>query len=130
MSKIKEYLAGGGGVLVATAQAAKDVLGDTPVIAYEGSSKDEFRKILEEYKAPPTVSAYRYQEYDFGSEIVVFSALNNIVDLVVAPPVEEPVGTTVAPEVSLDSTEEEGGDVEDDSEDTPPAGDGSSKKWF
>ena len=98
MSKIKDYIATNNGVLGGTPEAAKEHLGDVDVVAYEGLAKDSFRKVVEGYKAPPSNRARRYEEYDFGSDIVVFSSLNNIVDLVAAPPVvDTPVGTTIDP---------------------------------
>ena len=123
MSKIKDFIANNNGVMVDTPEAAKEHLGDVDVVAYEGLAKDSFRNVVEAYKAPPSNRSRRYQEYDFGSEIVVFSSLRNIVDLVVAPPaVDTPVGTTIDPEEVVE--EEIVEDSNDESEGT------SGTTWF
>jgi hypothetical protein len=128
MSKIKDFIANNNGVVVDTPEAAKEHLGDVDVVAYEGLAKDSFRNVVEAYKAPPSNRSRRYQEYDFGSDIVVFSSLRNIVDLVVAPPVvappavDTPVGTTIDPEEVV--AEEIVEDDNDESEGT------SGTTWF
>lgn len=123
MSKIKDFIANNNGVVVDTPEAAKEHLGDVDVVAYEGLAKDSFRNVVEAYKAPPSNRSRRYQEYDFGSDIVVFSSLRNIVDLVVAPPaVDTPVGTTIDPEEVV--AEEIAEDDNDESEGT------SGTTWF
>ena len=123
MSKIKDFIANNNGVMVDTPEAAKEHLGDVDVVAYEGLAKDSFRNVVEAYKAPPSNRSRRYQEYDFGSDIVVFSSLRNIVDLVVAPPtVDTPVGTTIDPEEVV--AEEIVEDSNDESEGT------SGTTWF
>ena len=115
MSKIKDYIAKNNAVLVTAPEAATEHLGGVDVIAYEGFAKDKFRSVVEAYKAPPVKTARKYKEYDFGSDIVVFSSNGNIVDLVAAPPVvDTPVGTTIDPEVVDDGVSdsddgEEGG---------------------
>jgi len=122
MSKIKDYIANNNGFLAASPEEASTHLGDADVIAYQGVAKDDFRKVVEAYVAPPVNIARRYTEYDFGSDIVVFSSLRNIVDLVSAPPqVETPVGTTIDPEV-LEAAEE---DVE-----LPTGNQPSDTTWF
>ena len=121
MSKIRDYIANNNAVLVTTPEAATEHLGDVDVIAYEGSEKDEFRSVIEEYRAPPVNTARRYKEYDFGSDIVVFASQKNIVDLVAAPPVvDTPVGTTIDPEVVDDDVSDS-----DDGEE-----DGTKPTWF
>ena len=123
MSKIKDYIANNNGVLVSTPEAAKEHLGDVDVIAYEGFAKDKFRSVVEGYKSPPVNTARKYKEYDLGSDIVVFSSLNNIVDLVAAPPVvDTPVGTTIDPEELVE--EEVVEEDKDESEGT------SGTTWF
>ena len=131
MSKIKDFIANNNGVVVDTPEAAKEHLGDVDVVAYEGLAKDSFRDVVEAYKAPPSNRSRRYQEYDFGSDIVVFSSLRNIVDLVVAyvvtemedpPAVDTPVGTTIDPEEVV--AEEIVEDDNDESEGT------SGTTWF
>jgi len=127
MSKIKDYIANNNGVLVSTPEAAKEHLGDVDVIAYEGFAKDKFRSVVEEYKSPPVNTARKYKEYDLGSDIVVFSSLNNIVDLVAAPPVvDTPVGTTIDPEELVE--EEVVEEVVEEDNDEPEGT--SSTTWF
>ena len=128
MSKIKDFIANNNGVVVDTPEAAKEHLGDVDVVAYEGLAKDSFRNVVEAYKAPPSNRSRRYQEYDFGSDIVVFSSLRNIVDLVVATPaVDTPVGTTIDPEevVAEEIVAEE--IVEDDNDESEGT---SGTTWF
>jgi hypothetical protein len=130
MSKIKDFIANNNGVMVDTPEAAKEHLGDVDVVAYEGLAKDSFRNVVEAYKAPPSNRSRRYQEYDFGSDIVVFSSLRNIVDLVVAPPaVDTPVGTTIDPEEVVERVYTGEGEeiVEDDNDESEGT---SGTTWF
>ena len=90
MSKLNDYLSQSNCVLVKSPTEVNLYVGDLDVIAYAGADKEHFHEAVAAYKAPPSASARRYKEYDFGGEIVVYSSLKNIVDLVELGPTTIP----------------------------------------
>tara|TARA_R100000008_G_C3586877_1_gene173183 strand:- start:2469 stop:2834 length:366 start_codon:yes stop_codon:yes gene_type:complete len=112
--KLDKYLSGDNAVLVVTPEEANLHLGDLDVIAYKGESKNKFREVVGNYRALPLADARRYKEYSFGSDVVVFSSLKDIVDRVDNPSVYSP-----APEPTPEPTPEVDSEVDSD-DNTPP----------
>ena len=112
--KLDKYLSGDNAILVVTPEEANLHLGDLDVIAYKGQNKGRFREVVGNYKALPLSDARRYTEYNFGSDIVVFSSLKDIVDRVDNPSVYSP-----APEPTPEPPPEVDSEVDSD-DNTPP----------
>ncbi len=121
MSKLNDYLSQTNCVLVNSPSEVNLYLGDLDVIAYEGAEKELFRERMAAHKAAPVSDARRYKEYDFGGDVVVYSSLANIVDLVEGGGTTRPPETVVLDEASDDTSDEASDD------DAPPA---AGRTWF
>ena len=117
MSKLNDYLSQSNCVLVNLPSEVNLYIGDLDVIAYEGADKEQFHERMAAYTAAPVSDARRYKEYDFDGDVVVYSSLNNIVDLVEGGSTTRPPETVILDEVS-----------EDVSDDDAPSAD--EKSWF
>jgi len=74
-AKLKNYLTNAESVIeISNASEASLWLGKVDVIAYHGLDKDEFRSVVEGYRAPPIIDARRYKEFCIDDSMVVFAS--------------------------------------------------------